>query len=188
VTSSELEILRAIQREGGVAGVTALSVACDLTSGYVDYLCRYLKRGGYLSLAGRPGVYQLTPRGEAAVGKTTLELGRYLETQERSEIARALDRILTSLHELQRPDRPMTRRIWEEEGTAGAMSRLERTRPDEQIVAKTAFIDPLEGTDAEMEASFDEIGTLEETASDIAEAIAVLRQLKAGTEEDEQEN
>jgi len=185
VTSSELEILRAIQREGGVAGVTALSVACDLTSGYVDYLCRYLKRGGHLSLAGRPGVYQLTPKGEAAVGKTTLELGHYLETQERSEIARALDHILTSLHDLQRPDRPMTRRIWEGEGIA---SRPERTHRDEQITAKTAFIDPLEGTDAEMEASFDEIGTLEETASDIAEAVAALRKLKAGTEEDEQEN
>ncbi len=74
MTSSELEILRAIQREGGVAGVTTISAACDLTSGYVDFLCRYLKRGGYLLLAGRSGVYQLTPKGEAAMGRTALEL------------------------------------------------------------------------------------------------------------------
>ena len=74
MTSSELEILKAIQREGGVAGVTTISAACDLTSGYVDFLCRYLRRGGYLSLVGRAGVYQLTPRGEASLRGTTLEL------------------------------------------------------------------------------------------------------------------
>jgi len=179
VTSSELEILRAIQREGGVAGVTTISAACDLTSGYVDLLCRYLKRGGYLSLAGRSGVYQLTLKGEAALRRTTLELGRYLEAQERNQIAWVLDRILASLRELERPGRPMTRRSWEEERITGA-------RPPEEIAIKTAFIDPLEGVDVEMEASFDKIGTLEETASDIAEGVAALRKLKAGTEEQEE--
>jgi hypothetical protein len=56
----------------------------------------------------------------------------------------------------------------------------------EEIAIKTAFIDPLEGLDVEIEASFDKIGALEETATDIAEAVAALRKLKAGTEEQEE--
>ena len=191
VTSSELEILTAIQREGGVAGVTTISVACGLTSGYVDYLCRYLKRGGYLSLVRRPGVYELTPKGEAALGKATFELDRYFEAQGQSLMAQALYRALHALasqleSEMGRPAAmpPLATRR-EIEGWAVGAEPLE-ARPEE-IAIKSAFVDPLEGVDVEMEASFDRIGNLEETASDIGDAVTALRNLKAGTEDKEQE-
>jgi len=173
VTSSELEILKAIQREGGVAGVTTISAACDLTSGYVDFLCRYLRRGGYLSLAGRAGVYQLTPKGEAALRGTTLELGRYFEAQGQGQMIQSLYRSLQDL----------ARQL---ESGMGRGLVAPGGRPPGEIAIETAFVDPLEGVDVGMEASFDEIGVLEETASDIAEAVAALRNLKAGSEEQEE--
>ena len=177
--------MRAIQREGGVAGVTTISAACDLTSGYVDFLCRYLRRGGYLSLAGRAGVYQLTPKGEAALPPLFPPQpfdpaqgrlwggGRGSEAQGQGQMIQSLYRALQDL----------ARQL---ESGMGRGLLAPGGRPPEEIAIKTAFIDPLEGVDVGMEASFDEIGALEETASDIAEAVAALRNLKAGTEEQEE--
>ena len=177
MTSSELEILRAIQREGGVAGVTTISAACDLTSGYTDFLCRYLRRGGYLSLAGRAGVYQLTPKGEASLppllSPQSWGGGKGGEAQGQGQMIQSL---YCALQDLARQlESGMDRGLLAPGG-----------RPPEEIAIKTAFVDPLEGVDVGMEASFDEIGVLEETASDIAEAVAALRNLKAGSEEQEE--
>ena len=186
LASRELEILRAIQREGGVAGVTTISVACDLTSGYVDSLCRYLSRGGYLARAIWAGTYELTPKGEAALGRGAFELGRYLEVEGQSQMAQALYRTLHTLASLLESEtgqpltiRRPTRRI------AGA--RQVEAHPEEEITIKTGFIDPLEGVEVELEASFDRIGSLEETTSDIAQAVAALQDLKVGTEDSERE-
>jgi len=191
VTSSELEILKAIQREGGVAGVTTISAACDLTSGYVDFLCRYLRRGGYLSLAGRAGVYQLTPKGEASLRGTTPELALFplqpfdpaqgrLWGGERGGEAQGQGQMIQSLY---RALQDLARQL---ESGMGRGLLAPGGRPPGEIAIETAFVDPLEGVDVGMEASFDEIGVLEETASDIAEAVAALRNLKAGSEEQEE--
>lgn len=180
MTSSELEILKAIQREGGVAGVTTISAACDLTSGYVDLLCRYLKRGGYLSLAGRAGVYQLTPKGEASLRGTMLELLPQLLGGRRGGEAQGQGQMIQSLY---RALQDLARQL---ESGMGRGLLAPGGRPPGEIAIETAFIDPLEGVDVEMEASFDELGALEETASDIAEAVAALRNLKVGSEEQEE--
>jgi hypothetical protein len=177
VTSSELEILQAIQREGGVAGVTTISAACDLTSGYADFLCRYLRRGGYLSLAGRAGVYRLTPKGEAALPPLFSPQSwggeRGGEAQEQGQIIQSLYRAIQDL----------TRQL---ESGMGRGLLSPGGRPPGEIAIETSFVDLLEGQDVGIEASFDEIGALEETASDIAEAVAALRNLKAGSEEQEE--
>lgn len=66
VVGNELEILMAIGERA--ANDVWISRRLRYTLDYTEYLCRYLRRGGYLSRDAR-GMYKLTSKGKGALGK-----------------------------------------------------------------------------------------------------------------------
>lgn len=69
LTETELHVMKVFASfKEASSGIVAKQVM--ITTGYAEYLCKYLLKGGYLEVTGH-GAYCLTPRGrEALTGKT----------------------------------------------------------------------------------------------------------------------
>lgn len=72
VVGNELEIVMAIGERA--ANDVWIARRLRYTVDYTEYLCRYLRRGGYLSRDAR-GLYNLTPKGSEALAKQKRDRG-----------------------------------------------------------------------------------------------------------------
>ena len=160
LAASERDVLKVI-RELKTANRIDISQRIGLSSNYVEYLCKYLLRGGYLGLVGK-GRYTLTLQGERALGhgleEKSFKVDRKLIKDVASEVAKKVAEEVTKGIKLK-----------EKEVRAYPVSEEEKKK---KIEIKTDYVPPVEDETTTLESNIEEIAIeTEQEKSDIDKSV-----------------
>ena len=166
MATTEHEVLRIIGEKGKV-GKTEIVHRLDISSGYVDIICKSLIREGFLKVIERK-YYTLASRGaktlagegfKMVVDKAVLE---EVAKSVAKEVAKEI-KVLPIARESARSVRRMAKETEED---------------DEEIKIKTSFIPPIELENAKMESNLEKVTTEEKGKFDMGGTVEALKKVK----------
>jgi len=168
VTHSERDVLRVLS-ELKSGNRIDISQRIGLSSAYVEYLCKYLVRGGYLKLVGRAR-YALTRQGK----KVVVSLGYGLEEKK--------EKRFTVDWKLVKDIASEVAKKVAKEVTKGIKLKEARPYPvseEEKVKIKTDYIPPLDYEEIKLESNIERVGAETEVKkSDIDRSVELFRDIK----------
>ncbi len=165
VTHSERDVLR-ILSELKTGNRIDISQRIGLSSTYVEYLCKYLVKGGYLKLVGK-GRYTLTPQGK----KVAASFGYGLEEKQFTVDRKLLQDIARKV--AKEVAKEITKTIKLKEARAYPVSE------DEKIRIKTDYIPSLDFEEIKLESNIEKVGVKTEVEkSDIDKSVKLFRDIR----------
>ena len=153
-SGTELKVLQVIKKLGK-ASPTTISRKLMITSGYVEYLCRYLVRENYLEFA-RKNCYRLTLEGK--------------------KLPSLMDRSQSSAWK----DKEMIKEVAIEIARQLKVTDFGdyRERRGKKAKIKTDFVEPIGLDDVKMETNIDQISATEEKSPDFETTLKLFKDLK----------
>jgi len=175
VTDSERDVLRVLS-ELKTGNRIDISQRIGLSSAYVEYLCKYLVKGGYLKLVGRQR-YALTPQGKKVVASLGYGLEEKKEKKEKKKEKRfAVDWKLVkdiASKVAKEVAKEVTRTIKLKEARAYPVTE------EEKIRIKTDYIPPLDYEEIKLESNIEKVGVeIEVEKSDIDKSVKLFRDIR----------
>ena len=170
VTHSERDVLRVLS-ELKSGNRIDISQRIGLSSAYVEYLCKYLVKGGYLKLVGRQR-YALTPQGK----KVVASLGYGLEEKKEKRFAVDWKLVKDIASKVAKEvAKEVTKTIKLKEARAYPVTE------EEKIKIKTDYIPPLDYEEIKLESNIEKVGVeteVEKSDSDIDKSVKLFRDIR----------
>jgi len=157
LVATEQSILKVIA-ESGQATVLQINRQTGLSLGYVEYLCSYLVRGGYLNSKG-PGSFCLAPKGKKILVSIGYGLG--LDKELVKELASQV-----------------AKEVAKEIGIKGGV-RVSPEKEREKLQIKTDFDFPVEDESLALESNIKKIGTRveKEKSDDMDKTVRLFKEI-----------
>lgn len=157
LAATEQSILKVVA-QAKKASVSQINRQTGLSFGYIEYLCNYLTRGGYLKTVS-PGCFCLAPKGKRILVSIGYELG----------LDKALVKELAS---------QVAKEVAKEIKIKGGI-RVSPEREREKFQIKTDFEFPVEDESLALESNINKIGAnLEKEKSDIDKSVELFRKIQ----------